>query len=70
MITNLHNFAQGVEEAGGLANITNVASTIASAGGAEVFNDNLSNVQHLTTATGGPEQLAAALTGVFAFWLL
>lgn len=59
----LQQFAQQIRDAGGIDNIANISAAIHAAGGVQQFNAQLSQVNALSSASGGPQQLASNLQG-------
>lgn len=64
-MAELQQFLQQVKDAGGIGNIASVAAAIQAAGGVQQFNAQLSQVNALSNASGGPQQLAAHLQGIY-----
>lgn len=63
MLASLQQFAQDVQECGGLQQIGTVAGLVDSCGGAENVDANLGLLREVTELAQGPQNLADSLTG-------
>lgn len=68
-IAELQQFAQQIQDAGGIDNIASISAAIEAAGGVQQFNAQLSEMTALSSASGGPQKFAVHLQGTwFCFY--